>query len=158
MRSACLLTDTLISLKTYWLQGHLPFFRPAKHCSRWGQRGSWLSWGSCFVSFCFCSVWVWHEDSLGRSLQSGKVFLAFYLECLLRIKSNNNVPISTWGCRGKEHAFMPHLHDLPVASTLVMTYGKGHTLALCVPDAASYPVMDSPLCHHHLLLGPGQNQ
>lgn len=67
-------------------------------------------------------------------------------------------PISTYGCRGREHTVMPHLHAPLVAYTLLMTNGKGHTLALCVPDAASYRVMDSPLCHHHLLLGPGQNQ
>lgn len=54
--------------------------------------------------------------------------------------------------------FMPHLHAPPVAYTVAMTNGKGHTLALSVPHAASYSVMDSPSCHHHLLLGPGQNQ
>lgn len=53
---------------------------------------------------------------------------------------------------------MPHLHAPPVAYTVAMTNGKGHTLALSVPHAASYSVMDSPSCHHHLLLGPGQNQ
>lgn len=51
----------------------------------------------------------------------------------------------------------PHLHP-PVTYNIVLTYGNRHTLAWCVPDAASQPVMDSTLCHHHPLLRPGWNQ
>lgn len=50
------------------------------------------------------------------------------------------------------------LHALPAVYTVVMTNGEGHTLALCVAHAACSPVMDSPLCLHHLLLGLEQNQ
>lgn len=36
--------------------------------------------------------------------------------------------------------------------------GRGLTLAAFVAASASCSVMGSPLCHHYLLLGPGQNQ
>lgn len=45
----------------------------AQHRFRWGQRGSWLSRDSCFVSFCLLSVWPWHEDSSGGRMQNSKV-------------------------------------------------------------------------------------
>lgn len=97
-----------------------------------------LDWGkhSCFVSFCVCSVWMWHKDFSGGSLWS-------VLRCCVKAK-----------VFGRTEFYATLAWPPP----LVMTNGKGHTLAVFVPDAASCSVMDSPLCHHHLLLGPGRNQ
>lgn len=86
-------------------------------------------------SLCSCLLWVFASPEI--------------------IKWGSNLHLSSKreGC-----CFLtPHVHP-PVTYNAVMTYGNRHTLAWCVPDTASHPVMDSPLCHHHPLLRPGWNQ
>lgn len=158
MRGACLFTNTLLPLKTYWLWGHRLLLRAGKALLQKGTEGILTEDRQllCFLLLCFCLHLTWRflrrEDAgvLKRLLA-----LLFFL---LLLRLIDDTPISTCAYRGQARAAMPHSRAPPVARTAVMTNGKGHTLALCVPDAASCPVMDSPLCHHHLLLGLGQNQ
>lgn len=156
MRGACLFTNTLLSLKNYWLCGVIFFTLRRQSTSSDGHREdvAWVKTPalSHFIFLCLGVTWRFlrQEDKRRQS-----IFWSF-MELLLSLI--DHAPISIYRCRGQEHSIMPHLHAPPVAYTLVMTNGKGHTLALCIPHAASYPVMDSPPCHHHLLLGPGQNQ
>lgn len=134
--------------------GHLLQSQAAKHFFGWTQGGCSLSKDTCFMLL--FSVWVWHGDFSGKKAKIRQSIFWSFIELLSSLI--DHAPMSIYRCRGQEHSTVPHSHAPPVAYTLVMTNGKGHTLALCIPHAASYPVMDSPPCHHHLLLGPGQNQ
>ena len=149
--------DSAASEDVLIVRGRPPHAQLAKHRFKWGQRGSWVSGDSCFVSFSFFPVCVWHGDSSGTRTRTGKVCSDIFFAVAVEINRLRS-PSPPMGVEDTSSPLMPHLQAPQLAYTLVMTNGKGHTLALCVPHAASYPVMDSPLCHHHLLLGLGQNQ
>lgn len=129
--------------------GHLPSSTPNRLSHGDREKLSWVK-TAAFLSFL---VWILTWSFLRwKGVERQSVSWFWPLGLLLGLIDSSL--ISTHGCRGQT----VDTHASPVAYMLVMTNGKGHTLALCPPHTASHPVMDSPPHHHHLLLGPRQNQ
>ncbi len=100
MRGTCLFTNTLLSLKTYWLCG-VTCLAPAagKAPPQMGTERILTEWRQLL---CFLLLFFHFGLDMEIPQAGGQSVFWPFLELPLRLI--DNAPISTYGCRGQEHA------------------------------------------------------